>query len=201
MEVKCWINLRHANLKFFVLSAMFIWFSCQCKFEERCYKLLYYRKEINKKEPIAAHCSSLMHFPCFPLYFAGIIYRDLKPENLLLQKDGHIVLTDFDLSFKTTCKPQVCLLRPNFYFLNFVPCGWILLITKLAELQLAISSTYCFFCISSTPELTFCAFTGKYPGKMQLSLFILFSPIFSYSKHSGVTDAIKSSVYLVLYKH
>lgn len=41
-------------------------------------------------------------------HVTGIIYRDLKPENLLLRKDGHIVLTDFDLSFRTFCKPQVC---------------------------------------------------------------------------------------------
>nr|AML76573.1 putative LOV domain-containing protein [Posidonia australis] len=41
------------------------------------------------------------------LHCLGIIHRDLKPENILLQNDGHIVLTDFDLSFFTSCKPQV----------------------------------------------------------------------------------------------
>lgn len=34
------------------------------------------------------------------LHMMGIVYRDLKPENVLVRSDGHIMLSDFDLSFK-----------------------------------------------------------------------------------------------------
>ncbi|XP_019196876.1 PREDICTED: serine/threonine-protein kinase D6PK-like [Ipomoea nil] len=34
------------------------------------------------------------------LHMLGIVYRDLKPENVLVRDDGHIMLSDFDLSLR-----------------------------------------------------------------------------------------------------
>lgn len=34
------------------------------------------------------------------LHMMGVIYRDLKPENVLVREDGHIMLSDFDLSLR-----------------------------------------------------------------------------------------------------
>nr|KYP38357.1 Protein kinase PVPK-1 [Cajanus cajan] len=34
------------------------------------------------------------------LHMLGVIYRDLKPENVLVREDGHIMLSDFDLSLR-----------------------------------------------------------------------------------------------------
>ncbi|KAI5073666.1 hypothetical protein GOP47_0011679 [Adiantum capillus-veneris] len=41
------------------------------------------------------------------LHMMGIIYRDLKPENVLVREDGHIMLSDFDLSMKCTVNPTL----------------------------------------------------------------------------------------------
>jgi len=41
------------------------------------------------------------------LHLLGAIYRDLKPENVLVQSTGHILLTDFDLSYCAASEPHV----------------------------------------------------------------------------------------------
>ncbi|KAG8058726.1 hypothetical protein GUJ93_ZPchr0002g23960 [Zizania palustris] len=34
------------------------------------------------------------------LHMLGVVYRDLKPENVLVREEGHIMLSDFDLSLR-----------------------------------------------------------------------------------------------------
>lgn len=41
------------------------------------------------------------------LHMMGVVYRDLKPENVLVREDGHIMLSDFDLSLKCSVNPTL----------------------------------------------------------------------------------------------
>lgn len=41
------------------------------------------------------------------LHMLGVVYRDLKPENVLVRDDGHIMLSDFDLSLQCSFNPTL----------------------------------------------------------------------------------------------
>ncbi|ODQ77099.1 hypothetical protein BABINDRAFT_163830 [Babjeviella inositovora NRRL Y-12698] len=49
-------------------------------------------------EDVASYYAAEMALALYHLHRVGVVYRDLKPENCLLDARGHLVLTDFGLS-------------------------------------------------------------------------------------------------------
>lgn len=47
------------------------------------------------------------------LHMMGVVYRDLKPENVLIRGDGHVMLSDFDLSLKCSVSPTLLTRSPS----------------------------------------------------------------------------------------
>lgn len=60
--------------------------------------------ENNKKfdETTVKHYAAQILLALEALHKEKIIYRDLKPDNVVLDENGHALLTDFGLSKKTT---------------------------------------------------------------------------------------------------
>jgi serine/threonine protein kinase len=58
----------------------------------------YLRKEVRFTENRARIYAAELVEALSYLHSNGILYRDIKPENILLDSDGHIKITDFGLS-------------------------------------------------------------------------------------------------------
>ena len=62
-------------------------------------ELFYHLRKVHRfKEEIARFYAAEILLGIQYMHENNFIYRDLKPENLLLDKQGHIKLTDFGLS-------------------------------------------------------------------------------------------------------
>lgn len=71
------------------------------------------RKDVCFKEDRARFYAAEMILALEVLHKNGVIYRDLKPENVLLDSEGHLKLTDFGL----------CKLQQNATKMTYTYCG------------------------------------------------------------------------------
>ncbi len=58
----------------------------------------YLYKEKKLKEPVARICIAEIILAIEYLHENNIIYRDLKPSNVVIDEEGHVKLTDFGLA-------------------------------------------------------------------------------------------------------
>eukprot|EP01018_Ginkgo_biloba_P040122 Gb_29226 [translate_table: standard] len=58
-------------------------------------------------EPAARFYASEILLAIEYLHMMGVVYRDLKPENVLIRENGHIMLSDFDLSLRCVVSPTL----------------------------------------------------------------------------------------------
>ncbi|XP_047057484.1 serine/threonine-protein kinase RHS3-like [Lolium rigidum] len=67
------------------------------------------QKQLNKyfTEQAARFYASEVLLALEYLHMLGIVYRDLKPENVLVRDGGHIMLSDFDLSLRCSVSPML----------------------------------------------------------------------------------------------
>ena len=71
------------------------------------------------------------------LHLLGYVYRDLKPENILLHGSGHVLLTDFDLSYgKGITTPRIEKVLSRVVKKVRLNAGWALIIMAALRVDL-----------------------------------------------------------------
>ncbi|KAK5830964.1 hypothetical protein PVK06_014759 [Gossypium arboreum] len=94
------------------LYAAFDFFHCSCLVREYCpggdlLTLLQRQSDMKFSVPSATFYAAEVLVALEYLHMMGVIYRDLKPENVLVQEDGRIMLSDFDLSLQCDVSPNL----------------------------------------------------------------------------------------------